>query len=123
MKWTQLKRSAKPIKRSPIRHRAKRYPMEQSEIDKVDERAGGRCEYCGARIDLQNAHIIHRKMGGAQAKNHKIINEHRNIAKLCWHCHDVLDRRFMVDDSIRCVMIATIKYKISWYEWQQEYGL
>lgn len=122
MRKTILKRSTKPLKRSSIKHKVKRYPISQTEIDIVIERSGGVCENCGTTRSCQIAHIVPRGMGGVQSKNAHIINEHRNMTYLCKFDHDVIDRQ--VDyPLLRGAILSTIKNKIGWYEWQKEFNV
>ncbi len=117
-----LKRSTKLLKRSPLKHKAKRYPISQAEINIVMERSGEVCENCGTSRSCQIAHITPRGIGGVQARNAHIINEHRNMTYLCKFDHDVIDRR--VDFSmLRGAMLSTLKDKIGWYEWQKEFNI
>ena len=95
-------------------------------IQKVNERAGGLCEWCGQSggiIGLQNAHIVHRKMGGRSGQMAKVIDDSRNIALLCaTPCHDILDNRIYKPED-RKRMLVYLKRKISWGQWATEYGV
>lgn len=68
----------------------------------VWERAEGKCEWvengtrCNSTGDwrgLQNAHIIHRKMGGRHGKMKAVIDNKDNILLLCAYHHDLFDGR------------------------------
>ncbi len=112
------------MKRSPIKHKAKRYPVPKSVIALVETRAGGLCEGCGSSYGLQRAHIKHRGMGGVQRGNAHIINEHRNMALLCRYCHDVIDKRVSIPiENTRLILIAKLKLKTGWHEWAEEFGI
>lgn len=94
----------------------------------VNERSGGRCEYvrcCRPNGDfrgIQKAHIVHRGLGGRHGEMEMIINDPRNIANLCAVEHDIIDRRILVPEEERQIILEMIKEKIGWYAWAREYG-
>lgn len=111
------------MKRSPIKHKPKRYPIPKEEIAKADERAGGCCEGCGLVVrPLQNAHIKHRGIGGVQRRN-TYINDHRNIAKCCLYCHDIIDGRIKAFEGNKEHLREKLKNKLGWYDWANEHRI
>jgi hypothetical protein len=101
-------------------------PIPKETLRQIDERSGGRCEYTqcqrpqGDFRGLQNAHIIHRGLGGRHGEMETIINDSRNIAKLCAVEHDIIDRRRLVSEGERQSILEAIKEKIGWYAWARE---
>ena len=97
-------------------------------LRQIDERSGGRCEYAQCRQPrgdfrgLQNAHIVHRGLGGRYGDMKTIINDSRNVAKLCAIEHDIIDRRVLVPEEERESILEAVKEKIDWYTWAKEYG-
>ncbi len=97
-------------------------------LRQIDERSCGRCEYVrclkpgGDFRGLQNAHIVHRGLGGRHGKMETIINDSRNIAKLCAYEHDIIDRRILAPEEERESILEAIKEKIGWYAWARENG-
>lgn len=127
LKRTPLKRGNNQLKHDAIKFKPKRYPVPKEELAKVDERAGGKCEYhdntgmCVGK--LVYAHIRHRKLGGAQGKMSLVINNHRNMTKVCSFIHDVIDNRIFdwkSADESRGKVIEFLKSKIGWHEWYEE---
>ena len=105
----------------------KRNPIPKEELAKVEERSGGKCEFhgddCSDKLHLEYAHIIHRGMGGVQGNRARIINDHRNITKICEFIHDLIDGRLfeVVCSKGRIESITEgLKQKIGWYEWAEE---
>jgi len=83
----------------------KRYPADWREISRRIrfERAGGRCEWCGAtageinargsRVVLTTAHLGVRKPDGSPGNKHdKSDCRDENLACLCMACHLNFDR-------------------------------
>ena len=103
-------------------------PIPKETLRQINARAGGRCEYIrccrpyGDYRGLQNAHIIHRGLGGRHGEMVKIINDPRNISKLCASDHDIIDRRILVSEEERQAILEAVKEKIDWYTWAKEYG-
>lgn len=138
MKRTSLKRKTSlkakvGLKRTPMKFKPKRFPIPKEELAKVDERADCKCEFHGSRcpsIFLEYAHIKHRKMGGVQDDIAEIINNRRNITKICNLTHDFIDCRTtkLLDvnlevregENFRNRVIDILKQKIGWYEWYEE---
>ncbi len=89
-------------------------------IKAVNERSGGKCEYSGVSFQLDNAHIVHRGMGGAQGERAKLINDTRNIVKLNRRYHDIIDGRIQ-DPIFKSIILSTVKAAVGWHEWYEEY--
>ncbi len=125
LKRTPLKRGNTPLKRTLIKFKPKRFPIPKEELAKVDERANGKCEYCGdicENVKHDYAHIRHRGIGGVQGTKSRIINDHRNIVWICRIIHDVIDGRGSKIYAISYVkgIRDALKRKIGWYEWYEE---
>jgi hypothetical protein len=120
MRKTPLKRGTKQLKRTPIKFKPKRNPIPKEELARVDERADGECEWCSGINHLEYAHIVHRGMGGSQGFKSSIINNHRNIARLCQWDHVKLDNDNVLSFPRDKMIRKFLKDKIGWYEWYEE---
>ena len=103
----------------------KRNPVPKEELRKVDERCEDRCEFCGLEIGnfFDYAHIKHRMLGGRHGEMAKIINEHRNIAKVHRMCHQIIDKLFKISNGRYLNSMNKLKQRIRWYEWAEEFGI
>lgn len=138
MKQTQLKRKT-PLKRYKalkakvglkkvaMKHKRKRSTVAWHELVLISERDNGNCcewhgnDKCIYRDGGNYAHIIHRKIGGVHRKMENIINEHRNMVWVCKPIHDIIDKRIKYPEKERQEIIETLKQKIGWYEWAEQY--
>jgi hypothetical protein len=93
--------------------------MNRTQASAVLDRSGSMCEFCGAP-GVQMSHLLHRKIGGRHGVLKAAINDPRNVAFLCLLCHNKLDGR---QNGNRDSMMATLKAKIDWTSWAQEYGI
>lgn len=57
--------------------------IDPAAIERVRQRAGGRCEWCGRSAAIEVHHIIPRGMGGARR-----LDTDWNMVGLCRLCHD-----------------------------------
>lgn len=73
--------------------RTKALAISQAVKDRVFERDGGCCVWCGSPAGQPNAHYIPRSKGG--------LGTEENILTLCWPCHmkydQTTDRQSMGD--------------------------
>jgi len=96
----------------------------QKSIDIIMERSGGNCEEPNCPgpdfRGLQRAHITHRKMGGRNGIQEKIIDDPRNSAILCAPAHDLLDGRVYNPEEAAKLSLY-LKEKIGWEDWKQEH--
>ena len=91
----------------------------------VWDRAGAKCEWCGATQwgnRLQLAHLEHRKLGGRHGVMKQAIHDKRNIVLLCQACHDILDNRVRRPE-VREKMWRELRIWTDWSSWAQEYGV
>ena len=77
-------------------------------------RAGNKCEWaeCGAKSQLQLAHIHGKGMGGNEERKYNP----ENVAVLCMTHHDIYDGRKQQGSSYAVRMLLTAYLKGKWNE-------
>lgn len=80
-------------------------------------RADFKCESCGTTLNLQYAHLSHRRIGGRKGKFISIYNDPRNIALLCAREHETMHG---IESAERTNLIEHLRLKVGWHNWAQE---
>lgn len=64
--------------------------MEDYQIERITQRDGGRCQYCGMQSQLEIYHIVDPQSNEYFEVSDDLLNQDDNLITLCGECHALI---------------------------------